>query len=115
MFLHRGARWSPLARPLPIDHRLLGAARGRIVLGHELRLGLHRGGNGFYHLGNVLVILLAGAPQQGLNRAPASGDALPTACAAPLARHGSAQAACRQATHGVARLWLVLDRRRRMG
>ena len=30
-----------LARPQPVDHRLLGAARGGVVLGNQLRLGLH--------------------------------------------------------------------------
>ena len=30
-----------LARPLPVDHRLLGAARRGVVLGDQFRLGLH--------------------------------------------------------------------------
>jgi hypothetical protein len=30
-----------LAGPLPVVHRLLGAARRRVVLGEQLRLGLH--------------------------------------------------------------------------
>ena len=33
-----------LARSLPIDHRLLGAARRSVVLGNQLRLGLHQPG-----------------------------------------------------------------------
>ena len=37
-----------LARPLPVAHRLLGAARRGVVLGDQLRLGLHeRGEPGF--------------------------------------------------------------------
>jgi hypothetical protein len=32
-----------LGRPLPVDHRLLGAARLGVVLGHQLGLGLHQG------------------------------------------------------------------------
>ena len=32
------------ARPLPVDHRLRVAACRSVVLGHQLRLGLHRGG-----------------------------------------------------------------------
>jgi hypothetical protein len=36
------------ARPLPVRDGLLGAARRRIVLGHQFRLGLHeRGEAGF--------------------------------------------------------------------
>ena len=31
-----------LAGPLPVAHRLLGAARRGIVLGHQLRLGLDK-------------------------------------------------------------------------
>ena len=33
-----------LARPLPVVHRLLGAARRGVVLGHQLRLRLHKRG-----------------------------------------------------------------------
>ena len=37
-----------LAGPLPVVHRLLGAARRGVVLGHQFRLGLHeRGEPGF--------------------------------------------------------------------
>ena len=51
-----------LAGPLPIDYCLLGAARRRVVLGDQLRLGLHkRGEPGFKDLGNLLVHLLPGA------------------------------------------------------
>ena len=32
------------ARPLPVDHRLLGAARRGVVLGDQLRLRLHERG-----------------------------------------------------------------------
>jgi hypothetical protein len=32
-----------LARPLPVGNGLLGAARRRVVLGKQFRLGLHRG------------------------------------------------------------------------
>jgi hypothetical protein len=54
-----------LARLLPVAHRLLGAARRGVVLGHQLRLGLHeRGELCFEDLGNLLVHLLAGALEQ---------------------------------------------------
>jgi hypothetical protein len=54
-----------LARPLPVDHRLLGAIRHRVVLGHQLRLGLHeRGEPSLYDLGYFLVHLLSGALEQ---------------------------------------------------
>ena len=33
-----------LAGPLPVEHRLLGAARRGVVVGHQLRLGLHERG-----------------------------------------------------------------------
>jgi len=33
-----------LYRPLPVDHRLLGAACGSVVLGHQLWLRLHECG-----------------------------------------------------------------------
>ena len=47
---------------------------------------------------------------------PAGGHVVPPARAAPPARCGCpAAAAPSQAEHGLARLWLVLDRRRRMG
>jgi hypothetical protein len=56
-----------LARPLPVAYRLLGAARRRVVLGHQLRLGLaDLGKAGLHYLGNALMVLLAGAAQQGL-------------------------------------------------
>jgi hypothetical protein len=51
-----------LTRPLPVDHRLLGAARGGVVLGDQL--GLRRDGLrelGLQRLGNALMVLLAGA------------------------------------------------------
>ena len=56
-----------LARPLPVDHRLLGTARRRVVLGDQLWLrrdGLRE--LRLQRLGNTLVVLLAGAPQQRL-------------------------------------------------
>ena len=54
-----------LACPLPVGHRLLGAARRGVVLGHQLRLGLHeRGEPCFEDLGNLLVHLLPGALEQ---------------------------------------------------
>ena len=54
-----------LARPLPVVHRLLGAARRGVVLGDQLRLGLDkRGEPGFEDLGNLLVDLLPGALEQ---------------------------------------------------
>ena len=53
------------ARPLPVVHRLLGAACRGVVLGDQLRLGLHeRGEPGFEDLGNLLVHLLPGALEQ---------------------------------------------------
>ena len=42
-----------LARPLPVDHRLLGAARGSVVVRHQLWLRLHGSGETrFQDLGN---------------------------------------------------------------
>ena len=58
-----------LTRPLLVAHRLLGAARRSVVLGHQLRLRLDQLGKPcLQHLRNMLVILLTGAPQQGLIR-----------------------------------------------
>jgi hypothetical protein len=58
-----------LARPRPVDYRLLSAARRGVVLGHQLWLrldGLRE--LGLQCLGNALMVLLAGAPQQRLIR-----------------------------------------------
>jgi len=64
--LQRGrALVSVLTRLLPVDHRLLGAARRRVVLGHQLRLGLGRLGKvHFQHPRNALVDLPPGAREQ---------------------------------------------------
>ena len=56
---------SVFACPLPVGNRLLGAVRGGVGLGDQfwLRLdGLRE--LGLQHLGNALVILVTGAPQQ---------------------------------------------------
>src|SRR5262249_42952149 len=56
-----------LACPLPVAHRLLVAARRRVVLGDQLRLGPDSLRElGLQHLGDALMVLLAGAPQQRL-------------------------------------------------
>jgi hypothetical protein len=50
-----------LAGALPVEHRLLGAARCRVVLGHQLRLRLADLREAVHqHLGNPLVVLLPG-------------------------------------------------------
>jgi hypothetical protein len=57
----------PLARPLPISHRLLSKARLGVVLGKEFRLhvaGLRE--SCLQHVGNPLMILLPRIPQQRL-------------------------------------------------
>ena len=54
-----------LACPLPVDNRLLGATRRRVVLGDQLRLGLHeRGEPGFEDLSNLLMDVLPGTLEQ---------------------------------------------------
>src|SRR5438034_1019522 len=54
-----------LARPPPVDHSLLVAACGGVVLGDELRLGLHKRGElCFEDPSNLLVHLLPGALEQ---------------------------------------------------
>jgi hypothetical protein len=56
-----------LASALPVRHRLLRQACLRVVMRHQLWLGLGRGGKVLDKgLGNALVILPAGAPQQCL-------------------------------------------------
>ena len=58
-----------LTRPLPVEHCLLGEARLGVVIRQQFRLGL--GGLGklrLQHLGNVLMVPLASAPQQRLIR-----------------------------------------------
>ena len=59
-----------LAGPLPVGHRLIGAARGGVVLGPQRRLGLReRGEMGCYDLGPLLMDLLPGAlEQRGIGR-----------------------------------------------
>ena len=54
-----------VTRLLPVVHRLRSTARGGIVLGDQLRLGLHeRGEPRFYDLRNLLMDLLAGPLEQ---------------------------------------------------
>jgi hypothetical protein len=58
-----------LACPLPVVHRLLRETCLGVVLGHQLRLGLHGcGETGFQNPGNALVELLPDAAQQRLIR-----------------------------------------------
>jgi hypothetical protein len=51
------------ARPLPAAHGLLGAPRRGVMLGYQLRLRLADPGKArLQHLGNALMVLLAGTP-----------------------------------------------------
>ena len=61
----RRALEGTLARLLPVADGLLGAACRRVMLGHQLWLGLNEGGEpGFEDLRNLLVDLLPGALEQ---------------------------------------------------
>ena len=56
-----------LARPLPVGNGLLETARRGVVLGGEFRLGLADLGEArLQHVGNALMVLLAGTAEQRL-------------------------------------------------
>jgi hypothetical protein len=68
-------RDGPLPCPLPVDNGLFTQACLRVVMSQQFGLRLAELGKArLHHLGNALMVLLAGAPQQGLiGRVPDQG------------------------------------------